>query len=350
MRWVQWPKAEGRPERLLAVASLVFALRFVALAAYTPYTFLWLESNGFTTHERGLLGGFGAAVRLCAPVCLGALADWTGRRRNVFIAATLLNGFAVAALTLRPHSAAWQACFLGMGSLTETGALLDAFVMRSLSWAGRAEAAPRARAWGALTWCATAPLFGAISQSWGIATLFSAYGGLQLCGLPFCLMLPISEAYGEEQSGMRAAPITPVKSDREAEVLEPSGAKAGPNDKSSVEDVGARSSSATPAVVQSSFDRRVRGAVGGSGKGSRELRFAMPLLVLVGLQMGIGFAFGFIYLEEELHAPGFLIGLSLTAQAAIEVPLFRAAGLLRPVRLNGSLMPGPIFTLFERDI
>lgn len=81
--------------------------------------------------------------------------------------------------------------------------------------------------------------------------------------------------------------------------------------------------------------------------------------VLVGLQMGIGFTWGFIYLKRELGAPGVLVGLSLTAQAslalaharthahscarqssprltaalgasraqaAIEVPLFRAAG------------------------
>jgi len=45
------------------------------------------------------------------------------------------------------------------------------------------------------------------------------------------------------------------------------------------------------------------------------------MVALVGFQMGIGFAWGFIYLKQGLHASGLLIGCSLTFQAAIEVPL-----------------------------
>jgi len=184
---------------------VVFALRFIALAAFTPYTFLWLESNGFDTHQRGLLGGFASAVRFGAPMVLGTLADWSGHRRLVFVTATIINGLAVAALTLQPESATSQGLLLGLCGLTETGSLLDAFVMRSLSWAGAAASAPRARAWGALTWCVAAPLFGTIAERFGIATLFRAYGCFQLLALPVCLMLPIAQAYGETSPAVRTA-------------------------------------------------------------------------------------------------------------------------------------------------
>jgi len=72
----------------------------------------------------------------------------------------------------------------------------------------------------------------------------------------------------------------------------------------------------------------MRRALCGGGRRGKLLCFALPLLSLVGLNMGIGFVWGFIYLKRELHAPGVLVGLSLTAQAAIEVPLFRAASRL----------------------
>ena len=58
--------------------------------------------------------------------------------------------------------------------------------------------------------------------------------------------------------------------------------------------------------------------------------------------MGIGFAFGFVYLKRGLHAPGVVIGLSLTFQAAIEVPLFRAANWL--VRSLGGVRPALLST------
>ena len=346
----QGAAASPPPRRLMIIASLVFGLRFIALAAFSPYVFLWLESNGFNAHERGLLGSVYAVVRFGAPVLLGSLADWSGRRSAVFAAATVLNGMAVAALTLQPTSTACQAVVLGLCSITDTGSLLDAFVMRSLAWSGSAAAAPKARAWGALTWCAAAPLFGVIAQGLGISALFRAYGCFQLVALPVCLLLPISQAYGEEGTG-KASPAAVVTStggeskgaprERPGTAEMEAGA-AGCDDGAGTDSAGCAGSA--PDEPAWSFSQRVGRALGGSGEASRQLRFAMPLLALVGLQMGIGFTFGFIYLKEELHAPGFLVGLSLTAQASVEVPLFRAAsaivarlGGLRPALLSTSL-------------
>ena len=51
----------------------------------------------------------------------------------------------------------------------------------------------------------------------------------------------------------------------------------------------------------------------------------MALFSLVGFHMGIASTFGFIYFERELGAEGALLGLTLTAQALLEVPLFQVA-------------------------
>ena len=292
------------PRRLMITASAVFALRFVALAAFSPYIFLWLESNGFDTHERGLLGALSSVSRLFSPMLLGSLADWSGRRRVVFVVATAINGATVAALTLAPRSSGAQAALLALCGLTETGSLIDAFVMRSLAWAGAVSAAPRARAWGAFTWCLCAPAFGALAEQFGISTLFMAYGMLQLAGVPICLMLPISQAYTIE--------------------------------------------SLTTSAPTTSFAKRLHRALCSGSAGSRQLLFSMPVFVLVGLQLGIGFTFGFIYLKTGLLASGVLVGLSLTFQAAIEVPLFRVANSI--IRSLGGIRPALLTTSLAASI
>lgn len=160
--------------QLFCLASAAFALRFVALAAFSPYVFLWLESNGYDTHERGLLGALQSIMRFGSPFVLGSLADASGYRRTVFVVATASNAVAVAALTLCPASSAAQALLLCAAGLSDTGPLLDAFVMRSLAASGQATAAPRARAWGAATWCVAAPIFGAVAERSGLSLNRSA--------------------------------------------------------------------------------------------------------------------------------------------------------------------------------
>ena len=49
------------------------------------------------------------------------------------------------------------------------------------------------------------------------------------------------------------------------------------------------------------------------------------LMAFIGLQFGIAFSLGFVYFEEVLHASGVMLGLALTAQAVVEVPLFQVA-------------------------
>ena len=70
--------AVRRRRRLIIISSLIFALRFLALAAFFPYIFLWLESNGFDTHERGVLGALSGLFRFVSPMAVGSLADCMG--------------------------------------------------------------------------------------------------------------------------------------------------------------------------------------------------------------------------------------------------------------------------------
>ena len=319
--------------KLVTIASVVFGLRFLVLAAFHPYLYLWLEQNGFGTHERGVLGGVSSVVRFFAPMMLGFLADWLGSRRTVlFVALTVVNSLAIASLTLAPSSRLAQAGCLVVGALSDCGTLVDAFVMRSLAWAGKAGAAPGARSWGAVSWCIAAPLCGLLADSLGIAALFYAYSLLQLLLLPVILLLPIREAYSNvtqpgrsDAGGSTGAGGNPEAAGSSGD----GGGKAG--DKNHGEKSGEKDGDAVSTDREApaeSFCVRMRRALCGGGRRGKLLCFALPLLSLVGLNMGIGFVWGFIYLKRELHAPGVLVGLSLTAQAAIEVPLFRAASRL----------------------
>ena len=192
----------------IVVSSAVFALRFLALAAFAPYIFLWLESNGFDTHSRGVLGALSGLARFFSPVVVGALADWSGQRKLIFVAGMLGNA-ATAALPLVPRSFGAQAVLLALGGLVEPGSLVDAFVMRSLAWAGVASAAARARAFGALSWAAAAPLFGALSTTYGLPTLFWAYCALNIfVAAPVILLLPIDAAYAAVAAPAAAATAT----------------------------------------------------------------------------------------------------------------------------------------------
>ena len=315
--------------RIVGISSMVYALRFLAMAAYYPYVFLWLESNGFDTHERGLLGAINGVTRTLAPTALGALADWTGRRKLIFVSGSLINAVAIAALPLVPRSLVAQAALLVVGSLSEQSSLVDAFVQRSLAWAGLAGSQPTARAFGALTWAASAPIFGELVQLFGLPFLFRLYGVLVACvAMPIVLALPISAAYAH--------------TDRHH-----TGDTGGTGDADEAPPEVAASSAttaaaATVAAPPLSFTRRLRAALCGEGAASRRLRFCMLLITMVGFQMGIGFAFGFIYLKNELHAPGVVVGLSLTFQAAIEVPLFRVANWL--IRSLGGVRPALLST------
>ena len=134
-------------KRVTILASAAYFVRFAALGAFAPYMMLWLYDNGHSMVLVGALGSLRGAVAFVSPPLLGAAADAYRRHRLIFMVGTTVNAISVAALTLWPKVAAWQACALVMHAMSDTSALLDALVVRSLAYAGAMENAPRTRAW-----------------------------------------------------------------------------------------------------------------------------------------------------------------------------------------------------------
>ena len=171
--------------RVVLLSSAAFFLRFAALGAFAPYIALWLAHGG---HSTATVGGLYSLYRLCsfgAPVLIGAIADAHQCHQYLFAVLAVGNAIAVYCLTFYPHSAIWQGAGLLVVALTDASSLLDAIVVRCLAWAGAASMAPRCRAFGALAWCAVAPLYGSIEWQYGVATLYRCYGPLLMLALPW---------------------------------------------------------------------------------------------------------------------------------------------------------------------
>ena len=101
--------SKGEQRRVVILACCAFFLRFVALGAFAPYVFFWLEHNGHDTYSRSVLGTISRLPSFVAPLFWGSFADWSGRHRLVYFVGTVLNACGVALLTLFPQNFWWQA-------------------------------------------------------------------------------------------------------------------------------------------------------------------------------------------------------------------------------------------------
>ena len=299
--------------RVICCACVAFFLRFTALGAIAPYVFLWLSHGGHSTATIGILGALYRAVGTITPALIGGLADAHKRHREYLLIASVLNACTVASLTLWPESALWQASCLLASALTDTSSLLDAIIVRSMAWAGATDAAPRSRAFGALGWIAAAPAFGAFNKAFGLAWLLRLYVPLLMVALPFCAALPIKRAYAmqaSESSCSDAGAHTTGTALGSAEVPAPEVDTP----------VAAQSSAQSTTVQELPFFHRVRRAI-------RAPRTMLQLLLtfLIGVHFGVSFTYGFLFLEQVLHASPMQLALSTTCQAVIEMPLFQVA-------------------------
>jgi hypothetical protein len=196
-----------------------------------------------------------------------------------------------------------QAVCLFLCGLCDTRALMDAIVVRALTWAGAKELGTISRGFGALGWAVACPFFGTIYNRVGLAVLFRLYAPFVLLSVPVICSLPISRAY--------AMPLA----DADAEVG--LAAEAGTQSRRSSQcGQGLRR---TLAVVK-----------------PWRVRALLALNVGVGAQFGVMFTHQFVYLEHRLHATGVQLGLTSAAQAIIEVPLFFVVERLAR-KLGGSL-------------
>ena len=285
--------------RTFALACAAFFFRFAALGAFGPYIALWLRECGQPTLLLGMLYSTYRFVGFLSPMLLGALADARRCHAELFIAGCLLNAISVFCMTLE-RSAGVQAVCLVLAALSDPSALLDAMVVRCLTWAGASADAPKSRAFGALAWVCVAPMYGALKPVVGLSSLFRIYVPLQLLPVGVVLLLPVERAYADARP------------------------EADHRDGSTVD---ATSDSLHGRLRLISRSRRWR-ALG-----------LLSLIFMCGVHFGVAFGYGFLFFVEELHATGLQLGLTLTAQALLEVPLFQIAGrLVKSMGMRTSLL------------
>ena len=317
-----------RPQAVLMLACCTFFVRFLAMATFFPYMMLWLAHAGHSTTTAAAILVLFRAIAFIAPPLIGGLADALRCHRAVFLVTSVVNGIAVAALTLFPASVPWQAAFFALSSLSDSSALVDAMVVRSLAWVGRSDLAPRSRAFGAVSWCAAGPAVGLLARTYGIATVFRIYPILVLLNLPATAALPTARAYAPTARA-HAPSEPPTKS-------APPPAAACAAAPVAVEADAAPSPAAVTEACEPrrSFVRRALLVL----RSTRTLLLLL-LVLLTGVHFGVGFSYGFLFLESELDASGLQLGLSLTAQAMCEVPLFQiAAPLIRRIGMATALL------------
>ena len=316
--------------RTVFLACAAYFLRFAAFGAFGPYISLWLKHSGHSTATIGTLYSIYRCMACCSPFLIGWLSDSYKCHRPLFALATFTNALSVASLAAFPSSWLWQCLILVLIALSESSSLLDAMIVRCLTWAGADSMAPRCRACGALAWCIVAPLYGIVAHKFGISTLFQCiYAPMLTIMLPFCMALPSTRAYAETHQGTNKVSGGETiqrsacnnESSKSASSLHDSSAHRESSEN------GLEASQATTDTTNtatstppSSLCRRLSIVL----RSCRTLCI-LCLLFMVGLHFGIAFGFGFPYLESELHATGVQLGFTLTAQALLEVPLFQVA-------------------------
>jgi MFS transporter, PPP family, 3-phenylpropionic acid transporter len=181
-----------------AVSSVTF-LNYAARGMTLPFINLYLVVVGFTATEIGIVLGISAFVRLVVPPMLNALADNTGRHRQLFIGLVLGTALTTLALVF-PISKLWLAgVVIARDSLDlPSASLLSQLTIAKLKVAGR-DIYGRIRAWGSLGWGVTAMISGSILNLGGYALLFVIAALINIVSLAISRILPARTTEGTYQ-------------------------------------------------------------------------------------------------------------------------------------------------------
>jgi len=180
-------QAHSRLRSLSAVTFLNYAARGLTF----PFISLYLLSVGFSGTQIGIVLGVSAAVRLLIPPLLNAIADQTGRHRQLFYSLVIGNTATTIGLVLTSFSQ-WVlgAMVVARDSLDlPSASLLSQLTITRLQQQDR-DIYGRIRAWGSLGWSVTTMASGLIFASGGYILLFIIAGLLNLASLLFGRSLP----------------------------------------------------------------------------------------------------------------------------------------------------------------
>jgi len=153
-------------------AALAFVAFFVAIGAQSPYLVLYYQSLGFDLAHIGQLVGLAAAIGLLASPAWGAVSDRFGGSPLVLLTATVVGALGAVSLVLvrEPLAVAVAAIVLAIG-IAGTGPILDARALEAVG-PDRTKYGPL-RAWGSVSYIASAFLTGAAIERWGLGVLFA---------------------------------------------------------------------------------------------------------------------------------------------------------------------------------
>lgn len=328
---------------VIGASYLTMGLRFAAHFCFMPYVSLWSERAGFSSNESTAFITVYMLGKFTASMIFGRIADAYLSHTVVYSVVTSASaaavvGIACASSTRSPELHVFLFLLAG---LTDTLPLLDAIIMRSLSYVDRAGHAARARGFGSLMIAAGAPVWGYVAQQHGVRVLFVCYAAFKLATVPvIALLLPVREAYAAQH-----APVDAGKTGMEAQGAGlPSGSQQPVQQPRRSRGANCLSSCLSSSLCSSCFSCLPSTA---NGVSKHQLCALLPasaycalgLLAGCGYYLAISNRYALIYLETVFNATGVEMGVSIASQTISECPVFVVAPwLLRKVGVHVALL------------
>ena len=185
--------------------KFVYLFFFGAGAALMPVLTLYYEQVGLTGSQVGILAALWPAGSVIGAATWGAVADATGRHKQIMIAT--IAGSVVAAQFFRLGTGFWTLMPTALAFALISSPiipLVDNSVMVSLG--DQRHRYGRIRLWGAIGWGISAPLVGLLIDRSTLQIVFPVYGALMIVTLLAALLLPVNGMHGgvNVKAGLRA--------------------------------------------------------------------------------------------------------------------------------------------------
>jgi MFS family permease len=192
----------GRPARLGARLSVMFALETAGMAAFVPLLSLHArEGLGLTPYELSLVFAVGPVTALIGPPLAGWLADRVMRAEH---ALSLASALRTIALVFAAHATSFEALLLTMGFhglfFAKTGVLVSTIAFHHLPDARRLGST---RVFGTASWVIT--VFLAMSMVGAAPTRAG-----QLANIPFCFYAGAAATALQALYALTLPPTSPV--------------------------------------------------------------------------------------------------------------------------------------------
>ncbi|MFN8495459.1 MAG: major facilitator superfamily domain-containing protein 6 [Caldilineaceae bacterium] len=162
------PASQASPMPSMAIPKLFYFCNFAAIAAVLPFLALYYKQLGLTGREIGLLASISPLITLLAAPLWGGLADATQQHRRLLLLA--ISGFLVSVLALSfANTLLWLLPIVVIYSFFSAPIipLVDNSVLEALG--EHKQEYGKQRLWGSIGWGAGAAVMGLIIERYGLA-------------------------------------------------------------------------------------------------------------------------------------------------------------------------------------